>query len=257
MPRTLICYRRSDSAAIAGRICDRLIAHFGKASVFMDVDNIPFGIDFRQHIGEALQKIDILLVIIGPTWLGKSTDGQSRIMEAGDPVRVEVEAALGRGIPVVPVLIDGAAMPSSAELPESLSQLSYRNAAEVDSGRDFHFHVNRLIRSMESISQHPAKRLRINFAILSQPVAQKARARRCCGLLHGLPVMGRTLSDIFSHKWFTQCQLCCVVTGSLRNRSCPKHPSRVRSSEEIGYGTSVGWFPSEDELRGISVGSAY
>ena len=43
MPRIAISYRRSDSSAISGRIFDRLVAHYGKPSVFMDIDNIPFG----------------------------------------------------------------------------------------------------------------------------------------------------------------------------------------------------------------------
>lgn len=158
MPRIIISYRRSDAAAIAGRIFDRLVAHFGKNAVFMDVDNIPFGIDFREHINKALGEIDILLVVIGPKWIGADRHGRVRINEADDPVRIEVEAALGRDIPVVPVLVDGTTMPGLSELPESLSELSYRNAAEVDTGRDFHPHMDRLIRSMDKILRNAPRR---------------------------------------------------------------------------------------------------
>ena len=136
---------------MSGRIFDRLVMHFGKNAVFMDVDNIPFGIDFRQHINKALEETDILIVVIGPKWLGGDRRGHARITDASDPVRIEVETALRRNVPVIPVLVDGAHMPTPAELPESLELLSYRNAAEVDTGRDFHPHMDRLIRSMDKI----------------------------------------------------------------------------------------------------------
>jgi Domain of unknown function (DUF4189)/TIR domain len=159
MPRIIVSYRRSDAAAMSGRIFDRLIARYGKDAVFMDVDNIPFGIDFRQHISDALQEIDILVVVIGPRWIGADANGHIRIKDPNDPVRIEVETALRRDIPVVPVLVDGASIPGSAELPESLGELSYRNAAEVDTGRDFHPHMDRLIRSLDRILEDATRRL--------------------------------------------------------------------------------------------------
>ncbi len=60
MPKILISYRRSDSSAITGRIFDRLSHHYGEDLVFMDVDSIPIGIDFRQHIQEMLLGADVL-----------------------------------------------------------------------------------------------------------------------------------------------------------------------------------------------------
>jgi hypothetical protein len=42
-----ISYRRDDSADVAGRIYDRLVDSFGEDLVFKDVDNIPFGMDFK------------------------------------------------------------------------------------------------------------------------------------------------------------------------------------------------------------------
>ena len=69
MPRVVISYRRSDSAAIAGRIADQLKTRFGEDSVFMDIDNIPLGVDYRVHIRGELLKSEILIVVIGPRWL--------------------------------------------------------------------------------------------------------------------------------------------------------------------------------------------
>jgi TIR domain len=151
MAKIIVSYRRADSTAIAGRIFDRLAARYGEDSVFMDIDNIPFGTDFRTHIREELLRSDILVAVIGPRWLGVAADGKSRIADAADPVRVEVETALTQSIPVLPVLIDGAAMPSADQLPASLKDLAFINAAPVDAGRDFRAHMDRLIRSMDGI----------------------------------------------------------------------------------------------------------
>ena len=74
-----ISYRREDTAPITGRIDDRLQAIFGRDRVFMDLDSIPFGVDFRAHISESLNRCDTLLVVIGPHWLGVAADGSRRI----------------------------------------------------------------------------------------------------------------------------------------------------------------------------------
>src|SRR5262245_28533342 len=149
MPKIVISYRRSDSQAMAGRIFDRLSAHYGEGAVFMDIDAIPFGIDFRKHIAEVLRQCDVLIAVVGPPWLGRRDDGGNRIGEPGDPVRLELEGAIERKIPVIPVLIDDARMPGEAELPDGLKEFSFFNAAPVDSGRDFRSHMDRLIRALD------------------------------------------------------------------------------------------------------------
>ena len=151
MAKIVISYRRADSEAVTGRIRDRLVSHYGQESIFMDIDSIPFGIDFRDYIKEALAETDALIAVIGREWTGTIESGPSRIMEETDPVRIEVESALTRGIAVIPLLIDEATMPQPAQLPESLKNLAFRNAAHVDSGRDFHPHMDRLIRSMDRL----------------------------------------------------------------------------------------------------------
>jgi TIR domain len=147
-PKIVVSYRRSDSA-MAGRIFDRLVQHFGKTNLFIDIDNVPFGVDFRKHIDDALKTSDLLVAIIGHNWLGSKDGGAARIMNAADPVRVELETALRRDLLILPVLLDGASMPDPAELPETIRDLSYRNALEVESGRDFNVHIDRLIRAIE------------------------------------------------------------------------------------------------------------
>jgi uncharacterized protein (TIGR02594 family) len=151
MPRLSISYRRSDSEAITGRIFDRLIRHYGRKSVFRDVDNVPVGVDFRSHIQDVLQKSDILLAVVGPNWRGARPEAPARIEEDNDQVRIEVETALKKGIPVIPVLVGRSEVPAPADLPESLKPFSYRNAVRVDTGQDFDHHVDRLIRETDNI----------------------------------------------------------------------------------------------------------
>src|SRR5580693_3054760 len=158
MPKIAISYRRADSEAMTGRIFDRLIAHYGKEAIFRDIDDIPPGIDFRVHINETLLKTHILLAIVGPQWLGMSSHGSAdRIHEESDPVRVEVETALRRRVPLIPVLIGSTKMPSSDLLPPSLKDFAFRNAVKVDTGQDFDYHMDRLIRAMDAILEQAPK----------------------------------------------------------------------------------------------------
>lgn len=150
MPAILISYRRSDAAAIVGRIYDRLVARYGPESVFLDIDDIPYGSDFRTHIQTTLQKCDVVLAVVGRNWRAVG-DGHARIMDAGDPVRVEVELALAAGLPLVPALVDGATMPQGADLPASIERFAYLNAVTVDSGVDFHHHVDRIVAALDRI----------------------------------------------------------------------------------------------------------
>jgi hypothetical protein len=151
MPNIAISYRRADSSAIAGRIFDRLVAQYGMEAVFMDIDNVPFGVDFRKHIQDTLRQIQVLIVIVGPNWSGALGTRTARIQNETDPVRVEVETALERGIPLVPVLVDGAKMPSETEVPKSLNDFAFLNAAEVATGRNFHTDMDRLIGAIDGI----------------------------------------------------------------------------------------------------------
>jgi hypothetical protein len=148
--KIVISYRRADSAAIAGRIFDRLVARYGAPSVFIDIDGIPAGVDFRDHVRRTLEHADAVVVIVGPRWIGPRAGG-ARIRDDDDPVRVEIETVLALRVPVCPVLVDGAAMPPEAELPESLARFPYLNAVAVDAGRDFDHHAARLIAALDAM----------------------------------------------------------------------------------------------------------
>jgi TIR domain-containing protein len=135
-----INYRRGDSSGTAGRLSDRLVREFGRKSLFMDVDNMPAGVDFVTHVNARVAACDVFLAVIGPNWLdAKNARGQRRLDDPGDHVSIEIAAALERDIRVIPVLIDGAFLPKSDELPQALKPLRRRHAVEVRNayfGRD-------------------------------------------------------------------------------------------------------------------------
>lgn len=153
MPRIFISYRRDDSRTITGRIYDRLSSQFGKENVFRDLDGIALGSDFRRVIEREVSSCDFLLAIIGSHWV-TITDGQGRkrIDDPGDFVRIEVEAALRLpNVTVIPVYVDGVRGITAADLPPTLAELPYRNAAVVRDDPDFHGDVDKLIGAIKSL----------------------------------------------------------------------------------------------------------
>jgi len=145
--RIFISYRRKDSGYVAQAIRDRLVREFGPDAVFMDIDDIPLGVDFREHVANALARCRIVLAVIGDLWAGAG-DGTRRIDDPEDLVRVELEIALRLAIPVIPVLVGHAVMPAAAAVPGSLRQIVYRNAAEVRSGKPLGRNLDDLARGI-------------------------------------------------------------------------------------------------------------
>jgi hypothetical protein len=154
-----VSYRRDDSQAITGRIDDHLRKHFGNRGVFRDIDSIPAGVDFVEHLEVALAECDVCVVVIGKRWTSQ------RLQEPEDYVRIELEHALGKGIPVIPVLVEGASVPSGEDLPEKLRPLTRRQALRVDSGSDFRPHVDALVRSIRQNRKTDEKRRGILIAV--------------------------------------------------------------------------------------------
>jgi tricorn protease-like protein len=155
--RVFISYRREDSVGMAGRIRDRLVGQFGPDNVFFDIDTIPLGVDFRQHIDRMVAECDVVLVVIGRRWVDAvDAQGQRRLDQRGDFVRLEVEAALRREIPVIPLLVDGATIPEPHQLPAAIAELAYRNGTQVRHDPDFHPDVDRLVRRLGPVASPPA-----------------------------------------------------------------------------------------------------
>ena len=130
--RVFISYRRDDCGGHAGRLYDKLCQHFGADRIFMDIDTIELGEDFKKAIEDAVGSCDVLLALIGKNWLSSTSDGTSRRLDKKDDfVRLEIATALKRGIRVIPILVQGAAMPSAEDLPNGLREMSSRNALSI------------------------------------------------------------------------------------------------------------------------------
>lgn len=130
--RVFISYRRQDSAGWAGRLADYLSDRLGAGNVFLDLDTIRPAENWLNKIQAALQKADCTLVVIGPSWLDVADgEGQRRLNNPNDLVRVEVATALRGTKPVVPVLVGGARMPLESALPKDLWPLIQRQAVEL------------------------------------------------------------------------------------------------------------------------------
>jgi len=148
--RIFISYRRIDSEAWAGRIYDRLTPHFGGDAIFMDVDDIPAGVDFVNYLENEVQSCDVLIALIGKQWLNvKDAHGIRRLDDPNDFVRIEIATALKRDVRVIPVLLGGAQMPNISDLPENLQSLTRRNGVLVYH-HSFHADTNRLIKHLEA-----------------------------------------------------------------------------------------------------------
>jgi hypothetical protein len=128
-----ISYRRKE-IAVAGRFRDRLRGD--RYRVFMDVVDIHTAVPWRAEIQRAVSNCAVLLAVIGRDWLEVKDDhGRRRLDDPADWVRVEIEAALQRDVPVIPVLIDNAETPERSELPRSLRALFDRQAEFVRNAR--------------------------------------------------------------------------------------------------------------------------
>jgi hypothetical protein len=156
MDGIFISYRRDDSAGYAGRLYDRLAAHFGADRVFMDVEGIEPGLDFVVAIEEAVGSCRVLIAVIGDEWTNsKDAAGRRRLDDPNDFIRLETGSALQRGIRVVPVLVGGAEMPLAPDLPDDLKALTRRQAIEINH-KQWEASTGELIRTLESILKAPA-----------------------------------------------------------------------------------------------------
>lgn len=131
-----ISYRRDDTRQAAGRLADDLSDQLGAERIFRDIEKIELGVDFERALNQALENCEIMLVLIGRQWLTiADAQGQRRLDQPNDWIRVEIVTALKRGVRVVPVLIDGAQLPAEADLPEDLRPLVRRQALAVEDAR--------------------------------------------------------------------------------------------------------------------------
>ena len=152
MPIIVISYRRQDSNDIARRIYEQLKANYGEKSVYIDIESIQPSADYRVHIRQTLERALVMLAVIGTQWAGVRADASVRIFEPDDPVRDEVETVLANRRAVMPVLVNGARMPTETEVPDSLRPFRYLHAIAVRSGDEFPSDINRLFRAIDALT---------------------------------------------------------------------------------------------------------
>lgn len=149
MSLIFVSYRRQDTQSATGRLCDKLQTHFSVDQVFHDIESITPGSTFPAIIAAKIAASSIVLVMIGRHWLDPAgNSGRSRLFDPDDYVRLEITTALQRGVPVIPVLVEGAAMPAPSALPEPLSALATRQAHEITEQR-WQYDSDRLVKEIE------------------------------------------------------------------------------------------------------------
>jgi len=242
MPKIFISYRRDDSAVYANLIFRRLAACFGHRNIFYDVDAIPVGLDIRDAIGSAVMQCDVLLAVLGEKWADArfkegARAGQKRLDDPQDWVRLEIESALERKIPVVPVLVGNAKIPELQQLPEPLRELHFRNAAQVQADRDIDRHLDRLVEDLE--------RLLADRGIDTEPLPQglSLDAQRIHGYAFRKVLGDGTLSRVYlavdekrdrpvairipNAEWLAQLENAGVFVEEARRASGLQHPGIV------------------------------
>lgn len=180
--KIFLSYRRDDSRAFTGRICDRLTQHFGDEAVFRDVDSIPIGMDFRDKIRETIEQAEVLIAVIGPRWLTTTNaEGNPRLHHPDDYVRLEIESALANGVPVLPVMVDEADVLSSDQLPKTMEKLAYFNALQIPREPFFHAGVSKLIEDLEVLAKAKTKSNNTNEFCTACGATLGAKQKFCTG----------------------------------------------------------------------------
>jgi hypothetical protein len=146
-----VSYRHEDSGGYAGWIADRLQERFGEDNVFRDIDSLRGGLSFEEVLDQQLARATVVVAVIGKQWATITDDkGHRRLQAHDDWVRREVEEGLGRKIPVIPVLVGGAALPKRDDLPSSLQGLLKMQAVELRDGRSWATDLELLVRDIDS-----------------------------------------------------------------------------------------------------------
>jgi hypothetical protein len=189
--KIFISYRVQDTAGETGRLVDALKQHFTDDQIFMDIENLEPGADFTVAISKSLDTCDVFLAIIGPHWIGDRDPSNIRIQDPNDWVRMEVSTALQRNIRVVPVLVDGAALPKAEQLPEDLQSLLRRQAIEVSNKR-WRYDTDQLIQFLvNTVGIQPLKSgMRSNMPTTPPPKKNRTWMYVAGGFVLAIVVLG-------------------------------------------------------------------
>jgi formylglycine-generating enzyme required for sulfatase activity len=239
--RIFINYRRSDSAPWAGRIHQDLIQRFGRSRMFIDVNTIKKGGDFRLELNDALRETRVMLVLIGPDWLNTpNRSGDRRLHDLEDQVRREIASALNDGtIAVIPVLLEGQTMPDPLELPKDLKELTGRQAVSV-SHENFEF-------EMDGLEQDLKRFFRPAFAGVHASALASLAAIGLIAATQMMPLV-TTLAPSFARKVPSMSpaspQPSAVVTWEDRQKERDAWAAARAANTIAGYADYISSFPT-------------
>ncbi len=151
-PSIFLCYRREDTQGFARGIYQSLASEYGHEQVFRDIDSTPAGVRFSTWIESKVGQCSVMIVLIGDAWSSAMDQtGQRRLDSPKDWVRQEIESAMRQNIPIIPVRVQGARMPSEDELPPSIADLAGFQSAEITDSR-WDFDVGMLIQAVDYLT---------------------------------------------------------------------------------------------------------
>jgi hypothetical protein len=231
--RIFISYRRSDTQAAARQLAEAMKARFGEENVFFDTRSLELGASWASEISRQVRAADVVLALIGPTWVAIADErGRRRVLDPGaeDVLRIELETAL-RGRPrVVPVLVDDAEMPARDSLPRPFKPVTRLQAETLRHGswdRD----VEALVASLEEVGPQP-------------PGVPEGSSR-----LLALDAQGRTSFPVESHAQRHHYR---TVARHLANGTVVPvvGPGANAGDRDDPWEEGCGWLPDADELAG-------
>ena len=222
-----ISYRRADASWPARWLAGQLGGQFGAGVVFQDVDSIQPGDDFAAEIEAAVGACSVLLALIGPHWLTAEGEAGRQLDDPQDWVRLEIEAAIKRGVRVIPVLVDGARMPAADQLPPSLQGLARRQSMTLSPAS---LDISRLLSVLETALTPKAKKER---QVGKRPPGYTRPAR--------LPDSGLLVSAI---------QAALTLSGEAKARAL----TPIIRAAAVADPERVGWLANEAETAVRSIG---
>ena len=193
MRQIFLSYRRDDARIMCDRIYEYLAGVFGNPILFRDIDNLPGGADFRQGLVTAVNQSAIMVVIIGPNWLTLTDQtGAPRIFDEHDFVRSEIEQALSHAIPILPLLVLNATLPTEKDLPPSIAALAFQQTRIVRPDPDFHRDMEAVVGDLTRYVPLVAPGVKLRRRLVN-------RAQRTFSFIFGVVVFLLTINTILNY----------------------------------------------------------